>query len=116
MSTSVAPNGAESPPPFWTDVDRKRVYIACCSVTELVQSANTIAKLNAVEQPQAAAIAAYLDQAARACLQESEHIRERLPFVTSIGGTVLRGSREEIDDILDGLDTLLDDTAKGGAL
>jgi len=104
MSNSVAPNGAQTPPPFWTREDENRVKTLHGLVTQLTLNAFRIAEMPHVKEASAAAIADFLDQAAHELLKESEQLRERLPFVTSIGGTVLRGSREEIDDILDGLD------------
>lgn len=115
MSNSVAPAGAETPPPFWTTADKMRIYDLMLNVNNLTQSAYKIAEMSSNQQPQAAAIADFLDQAAHFCLRESEHIRERLPFVASIGGSVIQGTQEEIDDILDGLDDPQLGGPEGGA-
>lgn len=106
MSTSPALNGALPLPLFWTPEDRERTRTAYLKAVDLAQYASKINDFSGIEHQQASAIAAYFDAAADVCLQESERIRERLPFVANIGGTVVKGTREEIDELLDGLDDL----------
>lgn len=115
MSHSSAPNGAQTPPPFWTREDENRVKTLHGLATQLTLNAFRIAEMPYVSQPSVSAIADFLDQAAHALLKESERLRERLPFVASIGGVVIKGTREEIDDILDGLDDDVIPPVEGGA-
>jgi hypothetical protein len=115
MSNSVAPSGANPPPPnpFWTNEDRLKVHYAYLDTLGLLQQADKISEMTHVSPPMASAISDILERASskllEVALQLSSKVARQYP-----GASAMFGDPAEIDDIVDNLDAIIHQ-AKGGA-